>query len=1516
MSYLIQEISRLEDVGVGATVNTIFFTDNPSKYTFSVGINSLIFSCIFWGIISWYLNRVIVPDYGQALPFYFPFTLSYWFPNMKYKSRHGEGNITTMEPAKYDRNIPVEQVSDALRNQATEGQSIEIHDLKKQFKDKTAVDGLNLSMYSGQITALLGHNGAGKTTTINLLTGAMAPTSGYAMLAGHDVRKDLTKIRSNIGICLQHDCLFPLLTVTEHVQFFCRLKGVYDTQSYADAEAKVASAITDVGLLEKTNTLSKNLSGGMKRKLSVAMAFCGNSSVVILDEPTSGMDPFSRRFTWNVIRQYRQNRCIILTTHFMDEADILGDRIAIMAEGRLRCVGSSLFLKKTYGVGYQLTIDRRSSQMQQGINEEGTKNTDNNENNVEMLNGIVKDSVPEAVLLSNVGTELSFQLPLGGASNFVPMLEKLDSRVDNGTINSYGVSITTLDEVFQIIARNEDNTHDHYESSKNIKIDDDGATPTSAANVGAEAKNSSVNDDNQSTSSSKNTRMNLEKEQLFRRHLLALLKKRKSFFFRDKKAWCCTTILPSIFVLLGFILITYTAPKRDLAPLQLNIDDYNVNINNGMDKSLKARNPIPFNTPNSNFPCQPGSCIYEDDTIRVMDMSPSNTSNTSTPTVVKNETYYFCGANSKLQSQADDLFSSFTQQPTSGPSCSIQNSFEIISRLREGGILPVEHAVNTVNESSHALINTSSLFAATQYGAIYFTHDPNSRILNENVSYADAVYEMCVGTQGDYVRAEECENYKGIGYVIGYNYTALHATPMYQAIADEAIIREALNNDEFKISATIHPLPITSFEDNLGNAQDAFIVWFLIVLSFPFIAGAYATFVVTERQSKAKHLQTVAGVKPVAYWLSTLLWDMINYQTPLWIVVILMHVFDAEILTTTNRQVVNAVITILFLYGPASACFAYVVSFGFTSPSLCNVVIIVSGFLIGFGGPLAVFILRIIGLNPGDPREDLQLAADIVEWVCRALIPSFCLGNGLFKAINIDSYDFWLGGRVNAWDMDMLLIEVIFLLVQIALFFSLAILIDILSSKPTAVSLWRTLTCRCRGISGSNSVVAAEDADVLAEEERIKSGGANSDLIVLSQLTKVYDTGKVAVNSLSLGIPHGQCFGLLGINGAGKTTTMGMLTAEFPPTSGDATLAGYSVCQEPEKTRRRIGYCPQFDAHFENLTGREHIELYASIKGVPTDAVKDAAANKLAEVGLSDADADRVTSQYSGGMKRRLSLACATIGQPQIVFLDECSTGVDPVARREIWQLVSDMVSGDDVPPEERTSVILTTHSMEECEALCPRIGIMANGVLRCLGSAQHLKTKFGRGYQVEMTVNIVNTEDEDYSKYFALLVKSKGVEADKDEEAAVTPGKFDDVYFNVAEAQEALRALTDDEFLSSKLKPEDETGGLTYKEATSVAGIAVEQLASFATTELRMRALDEYIRETYQNSTLRERQDLKVRYEVGSDGVRITQIFAGIEEMKVDLKLADYGVSQTSLEQVFNMHAAEAERLKYQGES
>ena len=254
-----------------------------------------------------------------------------------------------------------------------------------------------------------------------------------------------------------------------------------------------------------------------------------------------------------------------------------------------------------------------------------------------------------------------------------------------------------------------------------------------------------------------------------------------------------------------------------------------------------------------------------------------------------------------------------------------------------------------------------------------------------------------------------------------------------------------------------------------------------------------------------------------------------------------MFIFSVNVLTTTDRGVVGGVITLLFLFGPASASFTYCLSFLFSSPSICNLVVIISGFLIGLGGSLACLILLLIGADPTNPRENLVNASKALEWILR-FIPAFNLAKGLLYVINIDTIQFFAGKPLTAWSGDVLLFEVIFCGWESLVYLYLAMKIDEWSSNPRAVSLWQsfvriiTFQFLCAGGKYSDdneiNVAVPDDDDVIAEQDRVLSGGANDDLIVLSKLTN--DNGKVAVNNLSFGIPPGECFGLLGINGAGK----------------------------------------------------------------------------------------------------------------------------------------------------------------------------------------------------------------------------------------------------------------------------------------------------------------------------------------------------------------------------------------------
>ncbi|VDM52462.1 unnamed protein product [Angiostrongylus costaricensis] len=213
-----------------------------------------------------------------------------------------------------------------------------------------------------KVTVLLGHNGAGKSTTFSVISGITAPTSGRVLISGLDIQKQRSLCRRFIGLCPQGNALFDRLTVDEHLWFIHGLKGA--PGSYM---TEAEQLLHQLKLLEKSDELAMNLSGGQKRKLCVSMAVIGNSTVILLDEPTASMDPCARRDVESLIHSIKMDRTVLLTTHYMDEAELLGDRVAIMARGRVYCCGTPQFLKKRFGTGYVMTVVVTDNTNAQGI---------------------------------------------------------------------------------------------------------------------------------------------------------------------------------------------------------------------------------------------------------------------------------------------------------------------------------------------------------------------------------------------------------------------------------------------------------------------------------------------------------------------------------------------------------------------------------------------------------------------------------------------------------------------------------------------------------------------------------------------------------------------------------------------------------------------------------------------------------------------------------------------------------------------------------------------------------------------------------------------------------------------------------------------------------------------------------------------------------------------------------------------------------------------------------------------
>ncbi|MBE6700004.1 MAG: ABC transporter ATP-binding protein [Ruminococcaceae bacterium] len=223
--------------------------------------------------------------------------------------------------------------------------AIKIENLTKQYKDILAVDGLNLTIYEGELFSLLGVNGAGKTTTIKMLSCLTAPTSGDAMVLGESIIKNPAAVKASIGVSPQETAVASGLTVHENLELIC---GIYGFSKAKTAE-KVSTLCAMLSLENVINKKASKLSGGYARRLSIAMALISEPKVLFLDEPTLGLDVIARSELWDIINSLKGKVTIILTTHYMEEAEALSDRIAIMKDGKLLLCDTPDAIKRQTG---------------------------------------------------------------------------------------------------------------------------------------------------------------------------------------------------------------------------------------------------------------------------------------------------------------------------------------------------------------------------------------------------------------------------------------------------------------------------------------------------------------------------------------------------------------------------------------------------------------------------------------------------------------------------------------------------------------------------------------------------------------------------------------------------------------------------------------------------------------------------------------------------------------------------------------------------------------------------------------------------------------------------------------------------------------------------------------------------------------------------------------------------------------------------------------------------------------
>lgn len=413
---------------------------------------------------------------------------------------------------------------------------ITLNHLRKTYsKRRIAIDNFNMSIFSNQISILLGDNGAGKSSVMKILAGLSAPTSGEVIVDGYDIQKDHQKARHSMSFCPQQNIVYDELTVREHIEFFSQLKGTHEK----NAKNEAISYAKLLGMEQHIDKRVKQLSAQIKRKLSIAITLCGKSEIIICDEPTVGLIPPDRYVIWHLLQREKNNRTIVLATSLMDESNI-GDQIAIMVEGTLKCCGTPAFLNERFGGGeYRLVCEKGNDCVPDNV----TK--------------ILRQFIPGIDIHETTSRTFMYVLPFQHVHKFEKLFERLEDKQHDSGVRSFRVYSTPMELMYGQIASN------------SIPIDE--RSSTASKFIGPSPENSSSDSfeypDSRAIPLLRGCRLYVAQWQ-------AMFKKRFNCWWHDRHSITKISLQIDIPILL-ILFIYFVAPTKQFLPKrEINLSEY------------------------------------------------------------------------------------------------------------------------------------------------------------------------------------------------------------------------------------------------------------------------------------------------------------------------------------------------------------------------------------------------------------------------------------------------------------------------------------------------------------------------------------------------------------------------------------------------------------------------------------------------------------------------------------------------------------------------------------------------------------------------------------------------------------------------------------------------------------------------------------------------------------------------------------------------------------------------------
>ncbi|XP_014251737.1 retinal-specific ATP-binding cassette transporter-like isoform X2 [Cimex lectularius] len=992
-------IAMFEEAGVGLQWGNIGSSPRyADNYSMLIVIYTLLFDFALFLILTWYVEAIMPGKYGIPKPWYFPFKMEYW------------SSTTHQSPSRILRDTSSRPISDiglSENNFEEEPADLEagvvIDNLTKTYSNgKTAVRKLTINFYEGQITSLLGHNGAGKTTTISILTGIYRPTSGDAYVNGYSIKRDMDKVRTNLGMCPQFNVLFDKLTVQEHLLFYGKLRG----GDKGGLQKEIAQMLLDLQLEKKSAAFPNDLSGGMQRKLSIAVAYIGGAKTVILDEPTSGVDPYSRRSIWELLIKYKKDRTVILTTHYMDEADLLSDRVAIVAQGKVRCAGSVAFLKERFGKGYEITLEIAPMEKDpEPASAQYTISAPLRKIDVEGVTAAIRKIIPEAKLEDHKGSEVKYTLPERNSSQIARLCDHLDANEGQLKIASYGITDCSLEDIFLTVTGEGDQKKSKYPASESS-----GAFFSNLAKALSKQRNS--NDSGASQTSTEPQKDRMSKIVKCLRQFKALTFKRFNNVKRNRKAILSEWISPSLIILFAMVVMKLFPPLQERPSRILVFSDYDppryLFQSEGETNELTKKLLMQLSS-DTGFG---HSCVRTE--VKIRDVSCTHAKNH-----IENRLVTPKNCSCSTGSQICD------EHETPLPAHIKTSSAELVIDLNNVDI-------------PHWLIHTYPKYRLKRLGGVEM--NVSSEI--PNLDLEGKIQDMNNNNnkfKGDLGLKPWFQLLK-----IWFNNKDWHSSVTMLNYVNNGLLRALIKDKpgKYGIMTVNHPMNFTAKERELEivkQSSRSILTTIAVIFAMSFVPASFTLFLIEERVSNSKHLQLSSGVSRFIYWSQTFIWDMLCFIISAFLCILLFFAFNYQ--EFVSRAHLPGIILLLLLYGWAVIPLMYTGSFLFEIPASAFVALSCCNVFIGVVTTIVPFILDSFKNDKNIGRTNNLLKNIFL------IFPQFCLGDGLTKlshnhnqAALREFYD--IAKDVSIFDWDFLFVNYLMLLFLGVVFFILTLCLE------------------------------------------------------------------------------------------------------------------------------------------------------------------------------------------------------------------------------------------------------------------------------------------------------------------------------------------------------------------------------------------------------------------------------------------------------------------------------------------